>query len=229
GRRQAAVALESLTGETAPPCQTTTSSAGEVAAAWDDPARIERIIERAVAANPNLEALRRSSASLDAQAQRQARARLPVLDVVGIASFASQNFDGGLDFQNRVGVNVSVPLYSGNALGARTRQAESRAARAYGEVAQAERLLREDVTIAYQRVLLLSAQAERQAEVRDLKLQQFEGAEAEQRIGRRTLPELVEIRLEFEGAAIAEINARYALRLEALRLDALTGDILKGR
>ncbi|MEL7129849.1 MAG: TolC family protein, partial [Pseudomonadota bacterium] len=175
------------------------------------------------------EALRRSRLSLEAAAKREARARLPAIDVVGIASYGSQDFEGNFDLETRVGVNVTVPIYSGNALTARRRRASAQAARAGGELDAARRELREAIEVTYRRALLLEAQASRRTTVRDLKTDEFEAALIEHSQGLRTLPLLVDVRLELEDAALAGIRAEYDLNRTELELLALTGQLLDGQ
>lgn len=185
---------------------------------------LDDLVGSALQANPRLEALRRTAAGLDASARRAARERLPVIDVVGIASYASEDYSGQFDFQNRVGVNVSVPLLSGSALNARSRQARARAARSDGELAAARRTLREDVEVTYRRTLLLEDLRLRREDILELKTGQFDGAHTEYDAGLRTLPDLIDVRLELEAAALQEIRARFDLERERLRLAALTGN-----
>ena len=223
-RSSARIAI--LTGLQLLPCQVEGDIISSPISAEASSDEITRLTAAAIAANPELEALRRTTAGLQASAKRESRAHLPIVDVVGIASFASQEFDGGFNFQNRVGVNVSVPLYSGNALTARKRQAAARAARSGGELAVARRQLQEDVTITYQRSLLLQGLMINRAEILRLKQREFDGANIEHENGLRTLPELIETRLELEDAALDEIGARFSLEREHIRLSALTGGLL---
>ena len=227
-RRDRAVSRIAITtGQQLPPCRVEGAIMPAPDSSEQNPGEVSRLTSAAIASSPQLEALRRTTAGLRTSAKREARARLPIIDVVGIASFASEEFDGGFNFQNRVGVNVSVPIYSGNALTARKRQAAARAARSGGELAVARRQLLEDVTITYQRSLLLEGLMINRAEIMRLKQREFDGASIEHNNGLRTLAELIETRLELEDAALDEISSRYSLERERIRLSALTGELLK--
>ena len=227
-RRDRAISRIAITtGIQLPPCPVEGDLIPKQTSSEPSRDEITQLTSAAINANPQLEALRRTTAGLNTAAKREARARLPIIDVVGIASFASQEFDGGFSFQNRVGVNVSVPLYSGNALTARKRQASARAARSGGELAVAQRQLREDVTLTYQRSLLLEGLIINRAKILDLKRQEFEGRRIEHENGLRTLPELIETRLQLEDASLDEISARFSLERERISLSALTGELLK--
>lgn len=222
-RDRAAARIAITTGQSLPPCALNGPVVPVQVSAELDPSELTRLKSAAIETNPRLEALRQTTSGLRTSAERQARARLPIIDLVGIASYASQDFNGGFNFQNRVGVNVSVPLYSGNALTARKRQAEARAARSGGEFAVAQRQLVEDVTVAYQRSLLLQGLKVNREEIYRLKQKEFSGAQTEYENGLRTLPELIETRLELEDASLDEIGARFSLERERVRLSALTG------
>lgn len=223
-RDQAATRLAIATGDRARPC-----AGGELLAGYSEndlkTGVLDEMIGEAIDDNPELEALRRTEASLEATARREARGRLPVIDLVGVASYASQDFDGNFDLQTRVGVNVSVPLFTGNALVAQSRRASAQAARASGELAAAQRELQEAIEVTWRRTLLLRAQNVSLADVVRFKDEEFEAAQIEYEQGLRTLPRLIEIRLELEDAALSEIRSRFDLQRENLRLIALTGRI----
>ncbi|MEM7663448.1 MAG: TolC family protein [Pseudomonadota bacterium] len=223
-RDQAATRLAIATGDRALPCEPDRAIEGLSQSELEIGA-LDQMIDDAISDNPELEALRRTEASLDATARREARGRLPVIDVVGVASYASQDFDGNFDLQTRVGVNVSVPLFTGNALVAQRRRASAQAARASGELAAARRELREAIEVTWRRTLLLQAQSISRADILHFKGEEFSAAEIEYNQGLRTLPALTEIRLELEEAALAEIRSRFDLQRERLRLTALTGQI----
>ncbi len=223
-RDQAAarVAIAARTRE--PLCPDTPASLAQTDIA-SGPNAADDLIADALAANARVEGLKRAAASRTAEARREGRARLPAVDVVGIVSYAGDTSFENFAFQERVGLNVSVPILTGSALAARARQARARAARAEGEVTQASRALEETVTITYQRVLLLEAQLGRRDAVLGFRTDEFAAAEAEYNQGLRTLPDLVETRLELERAALAEIQTRHALMRQRLTLRSLTGGL----
>ncbi|MEM6900088.1 MAG: TolC family protein [Pseudomonadota bacterium] len=225
-RDQAATRLAIATGDNAPPCEAERFLPGPSESDLGVGV-LDQMVGDAIEDNPELEALRRTEASLDATARRDARGRLPVIDLVGIASYGSQDFDDNFDLQTRIGVNVSVPLFTGNALVAQRRRASAQAARASGELAVAQRELREAIEVTWRRTLLLQAQSISRADILRFKGEEFEAAEIEYQQGLRTLPALTEIRLELEDAALSEIRSRFDLQRENLRLIALTGRIEK--
>ena len=176
--------------------------------------------------NPGISALSKRADSLEAIRKREKRGRLPIIDVVATGSYSSI---GGFDqfaFRDRIGVDISVPLYSGNAIGARNQRASARHAIARGRVLDAERQLRKDVSIGYRRTLSLQSQLLSRQDVEEQTRLQFEAAEIEQKAGAKTLRDLVEIRLEYEQAGFQRIRTKYDLMRQQLQLLTLTARTL---
>jgi len=177
--------------------------------------------------NPEIRALEKRAESLEAVRKREKRSRLPIIDVVATGSYSSI---GGFDqfaFRDRIGVDISVPLYSGNAIGARNQRASARYAAARGQVLDAQRRLRRDVSIGYRRTLSLESQLMSRLNVEEQTLLQFEAAEIEQKAGAKTLRDLVEIRLEYEQAGFQRIRTKYDLMRQQLQLLTLTAKTLQ--
>ena len=179
----------------------------------------------ALITNPNIEAARKNLGSLKADQERAKRERLPVVDVVAIGSYAYLDQFNTWEFRDRIGIDVSVPLLSGSALNARSQAADAEVARARADLIRQRRQLREDILITRRRALSLYAQSVRRASVEDRKLEQFEAAEIEFDAGLKTLPDLVEDRLDYEEARLELIRVKYALLRERLNLLALTGQL----
>ncbi len=220
-RDRFATEIALTTESSVPPCRSTDPAA--IMPYTDDRVSIDDTVSEALSVNANIESLRRAVSSLEADAKRESRQRLPIIDVVGVFSYAFDDTFQDAEFLQRVGVDVQVPLYAGNSLGARRRQAAARAARAEGQLAQALRQLKQDISITYRRILALEAQTVRRREVLDRKREQFEAAEVEYETGLRTLPDLIDIRLELEDADLQDIRARFSLARERLALSVMTG------
>lgn len=176
--------------------------------------------------NPSIKALSKNADSLEAARKREQRSRLPIIDVVATGAYSSTGGFDQFDFQERVGVDISVPLYSGNAIGARNQRASARYAVARGQVLDAKRQLRKDVTIGYRRILSLQSQLVSREDVEQQTFLQFEAAEIEQKAGTQTLRDLVEIRLEYEQAGFERIRTKYDLMRQKLLLLTLTGLVI---
>ena len=179
----------------------------------------------ALITNPNIEAARKNLGSLKADQARAKRERLPVIDVVAIGSYAYLDQFNTWEFRDRIGIDVSVPIFSGSALNARSQAADAEVARARADLIRQRRQLREDILITRRRALSLYAQSVRRASVEDRKLEQFKAAEIEFDAGLKTLPDLVEDRLDYEEARLELIRVKYALLTERLNLLALTGQL----
>lgn len=176
--------------------------------------------------NPAIVALGKRAESLEAVRKREKRSRLPVIDLVATGSYSSIGGFDQFEFRDRIGVDVSVPLYSGNAIGARNQRASARESIARGRVLDAERQLRKDVSIGYRRMLSLEAQLESRLDVEEQSLLQFEAAEIEQNAGAKTLRDLVEIRLEYEQAGFQRIRTKYDLMRQKVQILSQTAMIL---
>ncbi|MEP4051074.1 MAG: TolC family protein [Litorimonas sp.] len=223
---EAATQLQIDTGTSAPLCTTraTQDLLRQRFAGLQNPETASQI---AIDKNPEIKSLEKRAESLEAVRQREKRSRLPVIGLVATGAYSSTGGFDQFDFRDRIGVDISVPLYSGNAIGARNQRASARHAVARGQVLDAERRLRKDVSIGYRRSLSLEAQLISRLDVEEQTLLQFEAAEIEQKAGAKTLRDLVEIRLEYEQAGFQRIRTKYDLMRQQLQLMMLTGIPLK--
>lgn len=168
--------------------------------------------------NPEIAAAQRAVRSLDAQRERERRERLPVIDVVGISSYTYDEQREDWEARDRVGIDVSVPLYTGNAIGARRDRAQARLQQSENELRQLQRDLGERAEVSYRRVLALEAQLRRRQDVAQNQREYFEAIEGEFEFGLGTLPDLVEARLAYEAAALDVVRLQFELARERLEL-----------
>lgn len=175
--------------------------------------------------NPNVEALKNRVLGLNSERKREKSSRFPIISVTGTSAFSSAGSITDLDQQNRIGLDVSFPLYSGNALGAANQRVGAQQAAAEGRVQELERQLTEEVSIAYQRIASLGKQLISRSEVEKQSRLRFEAAQIEYGAGTRTLSEFIEVRLEYEQAAIQRINVEYAMLGEQLEFLTLTAQL----
>ena len=183
---------------------------------------IGEAVERALYDAPGLRAMRARVNSIGAESKRESIARLPIISVVGSAAY-SQVGNGAFDVQERIGLDISVPFYTGNALAARGQRANARHQAAKSEIAEQRRQIEQDVRITFQNILSLQAQTSAARNFEDRSRELFEFAQIEYEVGRRTLPDLIDIRLEFEQASLQSIQTKFNLSRERLRLFTLTG------
>ena len=224
-QEQALTQIQIDTGTSSPLCQSksTQSIIKQRMALLQSP---ETAAQIALDKSPNIQALDKRADSQDAIRKREKRSRLPIINIVATGSYSSVGGFDQFEFRDRIGVDVSVPLYSGNAIGARNQRASARHAIARGRVLDAERQLRKDVSIGYRRILSLESQLMSRQEVEKQTRLQFEAAEIEQGAGAKTLRDLIEIRLEYEQAGFQRIRTKYDLMRQQLQLLTLTAEIL---
>jgi outer membrane protein len=186
----------------------------------------------AAAANENPQFLETQAAEYAAQERERAAARLAAPTITGYGFFGGAPFrESNVSFPSPyavAGVNLTVPIYTGGAIGAQRLQAREAAAAAYdASVAVRNRLLR-DVRIAYEDVKT----ARGNVDVSDRLLQTADEAlhdtTVRYRIGLSTIVDVSEAELARTQAAIAETNARYDFVLRNAELEFAAGLIASG-
>lgn len=178
-----------------------------------------------LANNPQIQSLSSTVDALSAASDRQSKSRLPVLSVVATGSYASIGGFDTFEYRDRVGIDVSVPLYAGNALGASKARARSREQQARSDVRIAERNLMQAYRTSVRRVQILERQLAARAEATKQKQRLLAAAEREQSVGTLTFRELVEIRLDYEASVIALIGVEFDLARQRLEIRFLKGDL----
>ena len=219
---RAATRIRDYTGQSSAPC-----GPAQVGAVLDAQLAglnsVDDVVESALTANPQIGSQRSAIRSLEAQRERQRRARLPVVEVVGIVSYVYADNTQDWDVRDRVGVDVSVPLYSGSALGARNDRAQARLSQEESALHALQRNLGEEAEIAFRRSISLQAELLRRQAVADSQLNYFDAIAGEFELGLGTLPVLIDARLAYEQAALDVVSARFSLlrqRLDLMRLTA---------
>ncbi|WP_417481959.1 TolC family protein [Maricaulis sp.] len=185
-------------------------------------ATVDDVVASALSAHPRIGSQRGAIRALEAQRERQSRARLPVVEVVGIVSYVYDDASEDWDTRDRVGVDVSVPLYTGAALNARSERAQARLSQEESGLRALQRDLSEEAEIAFRRSLSLQAQLLRREAVAESQLDYFEAVAGEFERGLGTLPVLIDARLDYESAALDVVSTRYALMRQKLDLMRLT-------
>lgn len=178
----------------------------------------EQVIKIAIANNPSISALKNRAAAQTASKARQKRARLPVVAVTATGAYSSLGGFNNFEFDQRVGINLSVPLYAGNAISASTQRARGQETIARGQALNAQRDLRRDISISYRTIASLEQQYLTRQDVETNTQLQFEAANIEQAAGSITLRDLIEIRLEYEQAGLQTVRLKYQLARQRLNL-----------
>lgn len=207
--------LAIVTGRDAAPCSEV--SEGDVLAL----ALFEEA--RGAEANPEIESLRREIEAAEAQLRRERRARLPAVDVVAIGSYAYDDFRDEWALRDRVGIDVSVPIYQGDTLRARSERAAATLALRESELAAARRRAEQELQSAARQIRALRGLRESRAEAAEQKADELDAVETAFRGGHRTLFELLETRIGLSDARRALISVEFGLYREYLRLAELTG------
>lgn len=167
--------------------------------------------------SPQLKSLWKRVENLDAVEKRQKSNRLPTIELVGTGSYASFNSFDNFEFRDRVGVDVSLPLYGGTII-AREKRAKARSNLARAEYTRALRQAEENIDITNRRIASLETQWQHRLETEKQMKLRFDSAVIEKNAGVRTLSQLIEIRLEYESAGLARINAEFEIQRQMLVL-----------
>lgn len=222
---RAGIRITEYTGHFADLCSASALEA-DISAAMTPLATIDDAINAALTANPSIAARRASVRGLEAERERENRARLPIVELVGVMAYTYDDNREDWETRDRVGVDVSVPLYTGSAINARSDQAQARLASEEAGLHAAQRDVREEAQITFRRQLSLNAQLQRREAVAQSQQAYFDAISGEFQFGLGTLPDLVEARLGYEQAQLEVVRARYDLLREQISLLHLTAQLL---
>ncbi len=213
-RIRASIDLATLTGAMTEPCggidETTVLA-------------LSRFDVEMEATSPELRQLRSQIRAAEADAERERRARLPAIDLVAIGSYAYDDIRDEWAPRDRVGVDVSIPLYEGDRLRARSQRASAALALTESELTAAERRLRFELQASTGQIRALRDLRDRREAAAERKAEELAAIELAFEGGQRTLFELLETRVALSEARAELIAVRYELYAEYLRLGELTG------
>lgn len=195
-----------------------------------EPADPEAWVAAAMAQNPELIAQREQLAVAEADVRSSRAARMPELDLVaraGIDDSSDFQFGQRVDDQT-IGVELSMPLYSGGQLAARQREAEALKRTNAAALERLEGEIRRSAREAHRAVA--SARAEMRAFARAL-----ESAEAAEKAtrdgyeaGTRTITDVLDATSRVAQARRDLNRSRYQLLLNLLQLRSVAGEIDRG-
>ena len=180
-------------------------------------------VEAALLNNPDIMRANEDIDALDSDRKRERLNRTPIIEAVGITSYSYIDQRNEWEYRDRLGVDVSIPLLSGSALSARVRGADADLSRAKFEREQIRRELHEDITLTHRDLLSIWAQYERRKHVEAMQLEKFKAAKLEFESGMKTLPDLIEDRLEYEQSRLVTESLKYERLRQQVNLLALTG------
>lgn len=221
-RERAGTRIREYTGYAPDALCDAAAAASDLDRALDGITTVHDAVDLTLSQNPGLAAQAQAVRVLDAQRERARRSRLPVIEAVGIASYVYDDFSETWDARDRVGIDVSVPLYTGEALQARGDRAVARLEQEESGLRSMQRQLREQAEIVFRRSMSLRAQLVRREAVARSQFEYFDAVSGEFSFGLGTLPDLIDARLAYERAELDVIGARYTLLRQRLELMGLT-------
>ena len=218
-----------LADSTGLPAASLTARLPAARAAVEAPRQLDLWLADADGGNPGIR-MRRLAAEI--AGKEAAKFRLSSSPTVDLVAQAGRDYIGGSgDFgsasnagANRmIGVQVSIPLFTGGWRGAKEEEARRLADKAQAEVDQTRQMVAQQVRAAW---LGLSVGGERlQALVEGLSASQArrDATELGQQVGHRTTQDLLNAENDQAGAQLALAQARVGVLMERLRLEALAG------
>lgn len=218
-------ALRTITGE---PPGTLSGVVAELELRSPVPAAPDPWVETALQQNPAYLAAR-SGAEVARYEIRQARAgHYPQLDLVARRSEQETQFAGSIPSDTEtdsIGIELSIPLYSGGATVSATRSARSRFEAAQSLAVQARRSAEQDTRDAFRGVESSISQVRALAQAVESNRTAVEATRAGFRVGTRTAVDVLEALRDLYQAQRDHANARYQYIVNRLRLKQAAGTL----
>ena len=222
--QQERTALAAVTG--APACIVAEPEQGMLVGR--QPPSLQVALDEADLNSPELSARAAELSAARLDQRREARERLPDIGVSGVVAFDlarnDPNLDGGRS--SRLGLDITMPLYQGGRTAARAAAAAGAAESLDFALRSERRLTAQEVEIAWIRTRELAPIAELNGQTLAALQAQAAATEQEYVNGLATLTELIEVRRQEHQGRLADIDARYELMNERLRLLRLTARIV---
>lgn len=174
------------------------------------PLSLEESLERARAANPELLSAVHSAKASDYDVRTSQAALLPRVSLVGTLSRQKgAGADGDTDFdQDRIGVEVAIPLYQSGAEYSRVREASAVARQRDHESIDLRRGVDEAVTQAWEQLeSAIATIGTRNDQIRAANLA-LDGVKQEQQYGSRTVLDVLDAEQELFGARTNLVRAQ---------------------
>ncbi len=191
------------------------------------PGNPESAFETARSNSARLLRLRRALESLRANVGAQRSANSPTVDLVANLSRSRFQFDGSTSLtpSTGIGVQVSVPLYSGGVTSSRIREAEAEVERAEEELKDAENTLRSELMKAY--ADLERGQSQLAANLAALRISQsaLEATVKAFNVGVRSNIDVLNVQQQAFSTRREASRSRVAIQLAQSRILSLTGSL----
>lgn len=199
-----------------------------------DPDEPDRWVERAVEQNPQYLAAR-AAAETARQGMRQARAgHYPEVDLVASRTRQERDSDafagaGGQQFgdteTDSIGIEVTIPLFTGGATSSRTREARSAFESSQSRMVEAQRRVEQRTRDAYRGLETRISQVRALRQAVESNEASVEATEAGFRVGTRTAVDVLDALRDLFEAERDYANARFEYILNRLRLQEAAGTL----
>ena len=221
---QAKVAVRLLTGVRTLEICPSPNLHDELAASHARLAASEQVLRQAIVNHPRVAAANNAISARSADESFEKRAWLPTVRGVGTFAVGQDDLARNWGDRSSVGLEFSMPLFSGGGQAARENAAAARS----GQAQKARDLAVLEVEQQFRRAMqsfdMGAAQYEGRRQAADYKREQVALLRDAYDDGARTLRELVEVQSEMTANELAAIGDHYALLGAALTVHVLAGD-----
>lgn len=180
------------------------------------PTTMEEALAMARNQSPSLKSAARTLEAERADYQQSRRAHLPIVEVQGVTSYVYDDFNNDWTVRNRIGVDLSAPIFTGNRLKAQRAQSRARIAGAQQQHDRLRRDIDEALSLAWQRMVALRELSVQRNRITQSLQEEADATEFEVLKNTKTVQHLVEIQDDLQEAILEEINTRYAMYIQQL-------------
>jgi outer membrane protein len=185
--------------------------------AWSDTAQQQNF--GILAANANLESLRK-------EVDVSKSGHYPTLDLVGGYNISRSDSDTATEADlGSIGLSLEVPIYTGGAVSAQTRQARANYRAAQQSVDQTRRAVNRQVRDAYRGVLSTISQVEALKAATISAQSALESTQAGYDVGTRTIVDVLNVQRNLFSSQRDYLNSRYGYILNGLSLKSAAGTL----
>lgn len=185
--------------------------------AWSDTAQQQNF--GILAANANLESLRK-------EVDVSKAGHYPTLDLVGGYNISRSDAETATEADlGSIGLSLEVPIYTGGAVSAQTRQARANYRAAQQSVDQTRRAVNRQVRDAYRGVLSTISQVEALKAATISAQSALESTQAGYDVGTRTIVDVLNVQRNLFSSQRDYLNSRYGYILNGLALKSAAGTL----
>jgi outer membrane protein len=192
------------------------------------PASPEAARETAFASNPGLQAARLEEKAAADDVRAAKAERLPSVGASAVAQythFSGADLGGLSGFNPQIGVNASIPIFTGGAIASNIRRAQARQSELLEDISQSERVVSENATDNW--ALVQTAEAVIESSRVQVSANQLaaEGVRQENQVGSRDILDVLNAEQELLNARVTLVQAEREKYVAAYRLYATLGDL----